>query len=139
MSTDTSTPDPDAYSPADRPVAEPRTATPRRVSNTEAQRAILHWMGSYEGFSGSTLADLIDDGVDDATLVRDGDDGSGAAPGEGIPADIVAGYRLALKQTLAANREEAIAHAVAEYMRANPKANRIAVEKATRRAVPAQA
>jgi hypothetical protein len=62
-----------------------------QVSKNEALWAIVGWMGSYEGMSGTTLEDLTIGGATDEALTNDWyTDG-----GEGIPADIVAGYRLA--------------------------------------------
>lgn len=72
----------------EQPAAEAAPAKRSRVSRFDAQVAILNWMGCYEGLSGDTLETLVERGASDADLID----------AEEIPADMVAGYRLAVLQ-----------------------------------------
>lgn len=100
------------------PTIDPETG--KRITSQQALAAVVHWMGSYEGLSGSTLADLLEDGTDDATLLADRD-------GEGIPADVLAGYRYAVAALAQVDRSfaaRAAAQAEHEAQMANAAAIR---------------
>lgn len=59
-----------------------------KVSKNDAVWAIVGWMGAYEGRSGIPLEELLSESRTDDELTGE----------EGIPAEIVAGYRLALRE-----------------------------------------
>jgi hypothetical protein len=58
------------------------------VSRVDALSGIVEWMGAYEGRDGTTLSALVEEGATDEEILEE----------EQIPAEILAGFRLAVRE-----------------------------------------
>lgn len=111
-----------------KPTLDPETGA--RITNEGALLGILNWMGAYEGSSGETLDTLLHNGADDATIT--------GLDAEGIPADVLAGYRYAEVALLAIYREQEVEAAVARLRQRFPQAKRSALLAAVRNGTSAR-
>lgn len=96
------------------------------ASKGDALAAIVEWMGAYEGLDGIPMGRLLDE--------RDPAEDDAFSAEQDVPRDMVAGYRLAVRQWQAYCREQAEAAAFRELRAKHPAASDARIRAAIRAA-----